>query len=126
MDRELKPCGTSAAYRRHLRHGETPCDACREVENARGRLPGNGPMQPAQHGTPSKYNAGCRCDACTAAHRERTRAWREAVAGLPAVFVPHGLNGYRNYGCRCETCKAAASEDNRAYRQRRKRKAAAP
>lgn len=24
----LKPCGTSAAYRRHLRKDEEPCDAC--------------------------------------------------------------------------------------------------
>jgi len=23
-----KPCGTAAAYRRHLRHGENPCSAC--------------------------------------------------------------------------------------------------
>lgn len=25
----LKPCGTPAAYRRHLRNDEDPCDACR-------------------------------------------------------------------------------------------------
>jgi hypothetical protein len=24
-----KPCGTGAAYRRHYRHGEKPCFACR-------------------------------------------------------------------------------------------------
>jgi hypothetical protein len=24
-----RPCGTEPAYRRHLRNGETPCDACR-------------------------------------------------------------------------------------------------
>lgn len=30
-ERELKPHGTLAAYRRHLRHGETPCNACREA-----------------------------------------------------------------------------------------------
>ena len=34
MARDLKPCGTTAAYQRHLRHGETPCDACREANNA--------------------------------------------------------------------------------------------
>ena len=28
MARPLKPCGTLAAYRRHLRHGESACDAC--------------------------------------------------------------------------------------------------
>lgn len=26
---KLKPCGTAAAYRRHTRHGEDPCDQCR-------------------------------------------------------------------------------------------------
>ena len=26
--RELKPCGTPAAYRRHLRNDEEPCEAC--------------------------------------------------------------------------------------------------
>ena len=29
MARELKPCGTSAAYRRHLRKGEEACAACK-------------------------------------------------------------------------------------------------
>lgn len=24
-----QPCGTTAAYKRHQRHGETPCDECR-------------------------------------------------------------------------------------------------
>lgn len=24
----LRPCGTTAAYRRHLRHGERPCPSC--------------------------------------------------------------------------------------------------
>ena len=28
MTRELKPCGTTAAYRRHLRNGEEPCGEC--------------------------------------------------------------------------------------------------
>ena len=29
----VEPCGTSAAYQRHIRHGETPCDACRQAVN---------------------------------------------------------------------------------------------
>ncbi|WP_199550273.1 WhiB family transcriptional regulator [Streptomyces sp. N35] len=29
---ELRPCGTPAAYRRHLRAGEEPCERCREAE----------------------------------------------------------------------------------------------
>lgn len=31
MARELKPCGTFAAYRRHLRAQEDPCDPCRQA-----------------------------------------------------------------------------------------------
>lgn len=27
--RQLQPCGTVAAYKRHVRHGEEPCAACR-------------------------------------------------------------------------------------------------
>ena len=33
----LKPCGTAAAYRRHLRHGEQPDPACRFAEAQRAR-----------------------------------------------------------------------------------------
>lgn len=29
-----KPCGTVAAYFRHYRHGEKPCQACKEAHNA--------------------------------------------------------------------------------------------
>ena len=126
MPFELKPCGTDAAYRRHRRHGEKPCDTCREAHNARKRKTDRGPRLPAPHGTASKYNTGCRCEPCSAAQRARNRAWRDAVAGLPAVFVPHGVGGYRNYGCRCETCKAAGSAANREYRERRKQRDGAP
>lgn len=31
MARELKPCGTPAAYRRHLRKKQTPCKACQKA-----------------------------------------------------------------------------------------------
>lgn len=32
---KLKPCGTSAAYFRHIRKGETPCAPCRTAETRR-------------------------------------------------------------------------------------------
>lgn len=32
---KLRPCGSEAAYRRHLRAGERTCDACRAFHNAR-------------------------------------------------------------------------------------------
>ena len=28
LPRQLRPCGTQAAYQRHLRHREVPCDDC--------------------------------------------------------------------------------------------------
>ena len=58
--RNLKPCGTVAAYMRHKRHGETPCDDCRRAavrheserkRSLRKRVPfklteGRGPIAP--------------------------------------------------------------------------------
>lgn len=34
-----QPCGTTAAYRRHLRHNEPPCQPCKDAwaEQARDR-----------------------------------------------------------------------------------------
>ena len=29
-----RPCGTTAAYQRHLRHGEEPCQPCRDANTA--------------------------------------------------------------------------------------------
>lgn len=34
MPRKLRPCGTPAAYARHLNRGETPCDDCRAANAA--------------------------------------------------------------------------------------------
>ncbi|WP_443057150.1 WhiB family transcriptional regulator [Streptomyces sp. NBC_00669] len=33
--RQLKPCGTSAAYHRHIEAGEVPDDQCREAQRVR-------------------------------------------------------------------------------------------
>lgn len=37
MPRALLPCGTWAAYKRHLKAAETPCDACVEASREHGR-----------------------------------------------------------------------------------------
>lgn len=34
----LKPCGTTGAFQRHVRDGETPCEACRQAKNDTSRL----------------------------------------------------------------------------------------
>jgi hypothetical protein len=44
--RNLKPHGTLAAYRRHERAGEKPCDACREFYNRQRRE--NSPVRLAE------------------------------------------------------------------------------
>ena len=64
----------------------------------------------AEHGTPSRYDAGCRCAACraanTARYHESTELRRRALA---SAAVPHGsASTYRNWGCRCEPCHQAA------------------
>jgi hypothetical protein len=33
----LKPCGTNAAYQRHLYYGQDPCDACMQAHLAKNR-----------------------------------------------------------------------------------------
>lgn len=35
MPRQLRPCGTPAAYSRHLYRNEEPCDACKAANVAR-------------------------------------------------------------------------------------------
>jgi hypothetical protein len=32
-----QPCGTAAAYKRHIYHGEEPCEACREANRTADR-----------------------------------------------------------------------------------------
>jgi hypothetical protein len=36
-DSVVKPCGTPAAYRRHKRHGERPCESCAQAERRRNQ-----------------------------------------------------------------------------------------
>jgi hypothetical protein len=36
--RKLQPCGTDAAYNRHIQHGEEPCAVCRAAHNAYARV----------------------------------------------------------------------------------------
>lgn len=57
MARELKPCGTHAAYRRHLRAGEQPCEPCRaaarEQKNARKQAQREAAAAEAQAAVPA-------------------------------------------------------------------------
>lgn len=86
MNRQpLKPCGTPAAYRRHLRHGEEPCSACRRahtdevrVYQRRGYVP---PRELRPHGTEACYQRELRrgeptCEKCCKAHAAYVLAYK--------------------------------------------------
>jgi len=82
MARELKPCGTMAAARRHWRHGEELCEPCREaeLEYQRGRT-GAKPFRPAACGTVGGYRRHRRageqaCAECLAANAEAARKYK--------------------------------------------------
>lgn len=79
-----KPCGTLAAYARHLRHREVPCDDCtranREAKRRRGTATPS-LRKPIKHGTPAgyrqhRYRGEQACDACLTAENDRRRAYQ--------------------------------------------------
>ena len=72
MSRALKPCGTDAAYARHLRHGEQACDPCLEANRVASLA--------RRHGNAAYMER----------HRQRSaahsRAARRLMAEYPARF----------------------------------------
>ena len=64
----------------------------------------------AEHGTSSRYWAGCRCAACRAVNAALHHEGRERRSrALATATVAHGsASTYRNWGCRCEPCHQAA------------------
>lgn len=42
-------CGTAAAYKRHTRHGETPCQPCRDADRLARANRSTGSKRPAEH-----------------------------------------------------------------------------
>jgi hypothetical protein len=136
--RTLAPHGTLAAYKRHRRRGESPCDACRAVRNAdQRRLYGaarrdlGAPSNAlAPHGTTSAYKRHLRygekpCDPCRAANTADKRA-RRAHPDRPHKPISHGTPaGYRAHRYRgetpCPACHDAHLADNRARYAARRR-----
>ncbi len=96
----LRPCGTHAAYRRHLNRGEEPCEPCRQANAADDRkaraaaraAAARQPKPQPQHGTERAYRAHRRagetpCPPCKAAHTERSRAYAAAAADRAAYLA---------------------------------------
>lgn len=106
MPRRLKPCGTLAAYQRHLKDGEPACEACLAARAAYSRDYRAGLVrarEPAQCGTLKGYYShrnrkSQACRACLDAYavytkdrRARIRAERaeraERAAALEAAWA---------------------------------------
>lgn len=107
--RELKPCGTEAAWARHKKRGEKPCEACETEhrryhrEDRRRRRAKIGSQDthvgmPRKHGTRERYvrgpdehdqpGKGCRCGDCRAANAARNRhVYRMQAYGQWQPFV---------------------------------------
>lgn len=87
MARPLAPCGTEGSYRRHLRWGQPPCNACRVAHAAlqatyreRARTGRVAPRELVPCGSESAYRRHLRrrevpCRACTDAHAAEMRSW---------------------------------------------------
>lgn len=91
MAKPLAPCGTEGAYRRHLRWGQQPCDAC-SVEHAR----------------------------LQAEYREKTKTSRPAPRELvPCGNESAYRRHLRRREIPCRPCMDAHAEDIRAYMLRR-------
>jgi hypothetical protein len=67
------------------------------------------PFLRSNHGTASRYNAGCRCVACREAQREQHKVMRRRKSP-PEHGTP---SAYRNHGCRCDECRAAGIVANK-------------
>ena len=119
-------CGGSPAHASDGRNGPT----------AVGLLGGG----QCEHGTPGRYNLGCRCDDCRAAkvgsnRRSRhtnppkprapkttdqkalTEARHAAVRDDPTNERHGTMNGYSTDKCRCDRCRAANNEHQWKWRK---------
>lgn len=94
--RNLEPCGTDPAYRRHLRHGEEPCRPCRDAHATAGRhgLPRRSLIA---CGSPAAYKRHLRqpetpcqscCDARAAEESGRRERRRQEARAAAAVKPP--------------------------------------
>lgn len=100
MTRELQPCGTYAAYRRHIRHGEVPCRPCSDAAAAWAR-----PRQQA---------------------RRAERGYVRGPYGVPqcGTYSGYMAHRYRRQGT-CQPCRDAAAAYKREQKARRLAKAVA-
>lgn len=75
------PCGTSAAYHRHRRNGETPCDPCRKAHREKRARERDNVMQP------------CGTRAAARRHNRRGEPLCEKCRGLGSYHQIASRNG---------------------------------
>jgi hypothetical protein len=137
MSRQLQPCGTHAAYARHVKAGEEPCEPCREARaaymNEWNRRPPQRPRSRAQCGTTAGYARHWRnkeeaCEACLKAKRAHMRDLRLARGeGGGQKLKPCGtLAAYRRHKAAgekaCGPCLEAYAEYYREWEEARQRR----
>ena len=99
MTQSLQPCGTYAAYQRHYRRGEEPCEACRQAYLLRNRTVVR--RYRAKHGRAALAQQRAYDHALYALRDlypddfNRLYYIERALEGLPAVPGPRGGIGVR-------------------------------
>ena len=136
--KELQPCGTVAAYDRHRRRGEKPCQPCNDANNARSssfrerkqRGEVSPPPPPKPCGTEAAYRrhrvrGETPCEPCKAAKREYDNAHNRAKGMSERKRPPQTcgtIGGYRRHLSEnepaCDDCKAANRDYDTACRRR--------
>jgi hypothetical protein len=92
MPRKLMPCGTNAAYVRHVRRNEPTCQPCRDAHAEYGRehVDGGRPRGVAKCGTQAGYDKHLRrreetCAECRAAHSRHVGKYAKAARARAEV-----------------------------------------
>ena len=127
MSRELKPCGTVAAARRHMKAGEELCGPCLEARRRydRERRPRRTRLQPC--GTNAAYQRHLHhgeepCDACREAARETGRKdWERRKKLKPCGTVAAYHRHLSRKETPCGPCMEAVSAYNRERWARKRR-----
>ena len=127
-------CGTYSGYVSHLWHGEAPCQACRDANNAYNKALYE--KHPRKHAPTKRDSCGTTfgsgrhywhneplCDECREANLRYQEERRRAKGERPMRLAPCGTrtayNRHQRRGETCEECERTMSPP-----RRRKRKAA--
>lgn len=102
MPRKLKPCGTYAAYARHLRNGEKPCGPCNAANNERAAA------------APSGFNH-YEWEMARALEADPPRiVWRKDKSGILRAVEVHDPHAETSTAAQARRLRAAAEREEAA------------